>query len=474
MSATIYVSWVDYGAENNVFTNTINGRKSVVKPQNTYLLISVLITFVLLVVCTLKGLFIGFPLALCFLNFAYIARQRGYAIKEIIGMSLRGGKKSFIVLRILVLVGAITSLWIASGTTPAILYYGIQLIDPKLFIMYAFLISSAVSFLLGTSFGTVSTVGLALILMAKSGHINPNIAAGAIIAGAYFGDRCSPMSSSANLVAHLTHSDLYSNIKAMFRTGTIPFLFSVLAYLGLSFYHPLTFTGNTMLAEISRLFSLQWVVFLPALAILFLALFRIDVKISMLISIVLAISISMGVQHYDVLEILRTTLFGFYLQSDSPLRTILIGGGILSMWKVSVVVYISCCWAGLFAEIDILKDLDKHITGVKSRLGRFLLTTLMSVLTSILGCSQTISIVLTHSLMNKAYAEGKSSSAQLALDLENTSVPLAALIPWNTAGFIPSTTLNVSLIGFIPYSFFLYLLPLIQILSIVLNKSSKK
>ncbi len=371
-----------------------------------------------------------------------------------------------IVLRILILVGAITSLWIASGTTPAILYYGIQLLNPKFFLVYAFLISSAVSFLLGTSFGTVSTVGLALILMAKSGHVNSDIAAGAIIAGAYFGDRCSPMSSSANLVANLTNSDLYANIKRMFKTGTLPFLLSTLAYLGLSLNHPLTFTGNTMLTEISHLFSLNWLVFLPALVILILAFLRVDVKKSMLISILLAGFISLDVQHSNVPELIKIALLGFNLQIDSPLKTILQGGGIFSMWKVTVVVYFSCCLAGLFSETNILEDLDELLAKAKSHSSRFLMTTSMSILTSILGCSQTISIVLTHSLMDKVYAEGKSSKAQLALDLENTSVPLAALIPWNTASFVPSSTLNVSLVGFMPFAFFLYLLPLVQILSI--------
>lgn len=436
------------------------------KSGNKYLIISVLIAFVLLLLSTLNGLFIGYPLVVCYFNFAYIAWRRGYPLKDILRMSYQGGKKSLIVLRILVLVGAITSLWIASGTTPAILYYGIKLIDPKLFILYAFLISCVVSFLLGTSFGTVSTVGLSLILMAKSGNIDANIAAGAIIAGAYFGDRCSPMSSSANLVAHLTETDLYSNIKRMLGTGMFPFFLSVLAYLGLSLRHPLTFTENTMVNEISKVFSLHWFVLLPALTILIFALLRIDVKTSMLVSILVALLVSISVQHYKVLDVLKIMLFGFNLGLDSPLVTILKGGGILSMWKVSVVVYISCCWAGLFAETNILDDLNDILSKTNSRSGTFLMTTAISIVTSILGCSQTISIVLTHSLMNKVYVKNKFQPAQLAVDLENTSVPLAALIPWNTAGYVPSSTLSVGLISFIPFAFYLYLLPLTQILYI--------
>ncbi|EGW36829.1 Na+/H+ antiporter NhaC family protein [Desulfosporosinus sp. OT] len=384
-------------------------------------------------------------------------------MKEILRMSYQGGKKSFIVLRILVLVGAITSLWMASGTTPAILYYGIQLINPRLFIMYAFLISSVVSFLLGTSFGTVSTVGLSLILMAKSGNIDADIAAGAIMAGAYFGDRCSPMSSSANLVAHLTETDLYPNIKNMLKTGMLPFMVSIFFYLLLSLYHPLTFTENSMAPEILNIFGLHWVALLPALAILILAILRVDVKISMLVSILLAVIISFYLQHYKALEIVKIMLFGYDLDQASPLKTILKGGGIMSMWKVSVVVFVSCCWAGLFAETNLLEDLDGILLKAKSRPATFLMTMTISIITAILGCSQTIAIVLTNSLMNKVYVRNKFDSYQLAVDLENTCVPLAAIIPWNTAAFVPTSTMNVSLIGFIPYAFFLYLLPLTQI-----------
>lgn len=437
------------------------------KQGNKYIILSVIIAFILLILCILNGIFIGFPLVLCFLNFAFIAWQRGYPVKDIIRMSLSGGRKSIIVLRILILVGAITSLWMASGTTPAILYYGIQLIDPKLFIMYAFLISSSVSFLLGTSFGTVSTVGLSLILMAKSGNIDADIAAGAIIAGAYFGDRCSPMSSSANLVAHLTETDLYSNIKNMLKTGMLPFILSIFFYLMLSLHHPLTFTENTIANEISNIFGLHWVSLLPALAILILAIVRIDVKISMLVSILLAMIISFSLQHYNVLEILRIMLLGFNLDIDSPLRTILNGGGIISMWKVSVVVFVSCCWAGIFAETNILEDLDEILLKAKSRPGTLLMTTTVSIVTAIFGCSQTIAIVLSNSLMNKVYAKNKFDRYQLAVDIENTCVPLAALIPWNTAAFVLSSTMNVSLIGFIPYAIYLYLLPITQILYVM-------
>ena len=176
------------------------------------IIISMFVIFCALIFSIYNGLFVGYPLLLGFFIFTYISWRRGFILRDIIKMSFNGGKRAFVVLEVFLLIGIITSTWIASGTVAAIIYYGIKYMNPNFFILYTFLISCVVSFLLGTSLGTVSTVGVALILMAKGGNINIDIAAGAIIAGAYFGDRCSPMSSSAILVANLTRTNLYTNI----------------------------------------------------------------------------------------------------------------------------------------------------------------------------------------------------------------------------------------------------------------------
>ena len=118
------------------------------------------ITFVMLMFSIYKGIFIGYPLLISFFIFVILSLHKGYSIKAISKMAYDGGKKSFVVLKIFILIGAITAVWMSSGTVPSIVYYGINLMNPNYFIFYAFIISSLVSFLLGTSLGTVSTVGL--------------------------------------------------------------------------------------------------------------------------------------------------------------------------------------------------------------------------------------------------------------------------------------------------------------------------
>ena len=424
------------------------------------LLVGMIITFCLLIYSVLNGFFVGIPLTVGYLIFAIIAWLRGFGVKETIGMSFEGGKKAYVVLVIFVLIGAITGIWMASGTVPGVVFYGIQLMNPKLFILYTFLLTCIVAFLLGTSLGTVGTVGIALMVMAKSGGVDANVAAGAIIAGAYFGDRCSPMSSSANLVANLTGTALYSNILTMFKTGLLPLLVSIGLYGVLSLWHPLNFTGTGIDQEISKAFNINGVVLLPAVVILVLSAFKVNVRLSMLISIGTAAVISVLLQDYSVVEVMMTIGMGFRLEGSETLAAILNGGGIVSMWKASFVIYVSCAMAGIFNGTGMLRGVETLFSKSRTRSGLFANTAAVSVLTAAFGCNQSISTVLTNQIMGNTYRLKGVEEDQLASDLENTGIVLAALIPWNLAAFVPTLTMDVSTTGYLPYAFYLYLLPL--------------
>lgn len=438
------------------------------------IIFTLIVSFLLLVFSIYRGVFIGYALVICFLLFVLLALKRGFDIKSILQSSYGGGKKVFLVLRIFLLIGAITAAWMASGTVAGIVYYGIQLMHPRFFILYAFLICTLVSMLLGTSFGTVSTVGVALIVMAKGGGVNVNLAAGAIIAGAYFGDRSSPMSSSANLVATLTETELYRNIKNMFKTAAIPFFIAVILYGLLSLHQPLNLVESNMAREIVNSFIVDWRTLLPAMVILILAALRLDVKISMLLSIVTAGVLAVVLQQYKIYEVFNYILFGFHLNTASPLGEIIKGGGILSMGKAAIIVFVSSSLSGLLDGTGMLKGLDGIFSRAKSRFRLFLYTCVTAIITAAFGCNQTISIVLTTHLLKKSYRENNIDQHQQAVDIENTSVVLAPLIPWNIASFVPTTTLMVSSIAFIPYAFYLYLIPIFNLLYLKSKESDLK
>lgn len=427
------------------------------------LIIGVGISFILLIGGVLKGIFVGYPLFASLLIFFVISIKRGFGIRSILEMTYKGSRKSFIILRIFVLIGVITSLWMASGTIPGIVYYGVRLISPNFFILSAFLITCLVSFLLGTSFGTVGTIGIAMFVMAKAGGVNLNAAAGAIIAGAYFGDRMSPVSSSANLVAHLTGTDLYENIKNMLKTSWLPFLISTGIYLVISFIYPLNFHDNNMEREIIGAFRINLLVLLPALSILIFSFFKVSVKLSMLTSIAIAAVLGILLQGIDILHIAKYALAGYEMDANSPLHAIIKGGGILSMLKVSIVVIISSAFSGIFEGTGILNSLENVIARANTRYKLFAATAMISTASAIFGSTQALAIILTEQLVKKAYSSGKQSMEELAVDIENTAVLISPAIPWNIAGLVPATTLGVG-IGFIPFAFYLFLVPLYNLI----------
>ena len=438
------------------------------------IVLSMTLIFFLLIFSIINKIFIGYPLLAALTIFGILSLRRGHSLTDTLKMAFTGGKKSLIVLQIFVLIGVLTAMWISAGTIPAIVYYGIRFINGNFFVFYAFIITSFVSFLLGTSLGTVSTIGVALIVMAKAGGMNLAPVTGAIMSGAYFGDRCSPMSSSAILVANLTRTNLFDNIKDMFHTGRLPFIFSCLLYLGFSLGNPIVFSGRNIGDDLYNIFHIGVISLIPAIIILMASLFKVRVKRSMTLSILAAFFISVLVEGYTVPELLNFSLWGFRLADGVLDGNILNKGGLMSMMKAGVVVFISCSMAGIFNGTKMLHRFHSIYTRAKGRLHLFSYTVTTSILTAVFGCNQTISIVLTEQLLEDTYSKTHHSRGKLAVDIENTAVVIAPLIPWNIAAYMPTTTLDVNFYTYIPYAFYLYLLPVTTLILLKVGKAGAK
>ena len=172
------------------------------------LIVAFLVFIITLIVTLTFGWSMAIALFVGLVVFVLTGLHRKFSFKDLMKMVYLGGKTSFVVLRILVLIGLLTALWRSSGTISFFVYYGISMITPSLFIVITFLITLILSFALGTSFGIAGTAGVLLMVLAQSGGVSEAVTAGAIMSGAYFGDRCSPASSSASLVAAVTFTDL--------------------------------------------------------------------------------------------------------------------------------------------------------------------------------------------------------------------------------------------------------------------------
>ena len=185
---------------------------------------------IVLLVCIVLDISIVYALIAGFLIFIAYGLYKKIPLKELLKEALTGVKTVKNILITFVLIGSLTALWRAGGTIPFIVSYASKLITPKIFLLMTFLLNCMVSFLIGTSFGTAATMGVICATMGATMGINPLMIGGAVLSGTFWGDRCSPISTSALLVSELTKTNIYDNIKTMFKTSMIPTILSCIVY----------------------------------------------------------------------------------------------------------------------------------------------------------------------------------------------------------------------------------------------------
>lgn len=418
-----------------------------------------LLLFIFIFISMLLNISIIYPLIIGLLLFSFYSYKLGFSFNEILKMIFKGGKKSTVVIKIFILIGAVMGVWLSSGVVPYIVYLGIKFMNPKFFLVYTFIICSITSYLIGSAFGTVGTIGIALIILAKGAGININLAAGAILSGSFFGDRCSPMSSSANLVANLTETELYVNVKNMIKNSLIPTVITILIYLLLSINLNISMVNKNIVKDISKEFILTPYLLLPAIIIIILSLFKVDVKKSISVSIIAAIFLDVFVQNRNIVETLKYMIFGFKIDNNNLVAQIIKGGGILSMLKVSIIVFLSSAYSGIFEETKMLQKIEGGIARLSERIGNTPSTIMVSIITSMIGFTQVLAVILAVQFIKGLYKD----KHKLALDIENSAIVIAPLIPWNIAGAVPASIMGVNS-GLIIYAVYLYVLPIYNII----------
>lgn len=422
--------------------------------------LGVIVVILTMSLSILADSYIGIGVNLVLILLSLLALKKGFSLEEIIDSGYSSGKKAFLVMKIFLLVGAVSSIWIMSGTIPIVVYQGVRLMNPEYFYLSSFLITSVVAFLLGSSFGTAGTVGIAMIAIGKGLGADLSIVGGTVISGAYFGDRCSPVSSSANLVATLTETNLYTNIKNMFKTGSIPFIITGILYVFCNSNGDKIVKNISMLELLESNFNLSYLNFLPIGIILFLTLFRTNVKISLSLSILAAIFLSFFIQGYEIIDIFKTLIFGFFFEEKNPLYNILKGGGVISMWKTCMIVFISCCLSGIIQKLQLFNKLESFILKSKNEMGLYIWTMIVSIITGMFGCNQSIAVVMTIDIMKNSYKIKEIAKEKFAIDIENSAIVLSALIPWNLASLVPATVMEMKNFEYLIYSFYVILLPI--------------
>ncbi len=413
----------------------------------------------ILIVCLILHISIVYALLAGLVIFCLYGKLKNYSWAELARMIVSGIKAAKSILIAFVLIGMLTALWRASGAIPLIICSTVQLLNPGTVLLVVFLLNCAFSMLTGTAFGTAATIGVICMTVAVSMQIPPILAGGAILSGVFFGDRNSPVSTSALLVSALTRTDIFANIKLMLRTAFVPFLLTCAAYALAGLF----FSGTGEATDLRQLFGgefvLHWSVLLPAIAIFALAVIKVGVKTAMSISIITAILVCFFVQHAAAPDILRIMATG-YSAKDQEIAAMLNGGGVVSMLKVIMIVCISSAYAGIFQVTGILNPTKKSIIRLNKKVTSFGGMLFTSIVTAMISCNQTLTIMLTHQL----YSNMEPDSQKLAIDLENTAVVVSPLIPWSIAGALPLASIGAPTTSLLA-ACFLYLLPAWRLIS---------
>lgn len=420
-----------------------------------------------LIACLVAGKSLIFALLAGFILFFSHGLKTGHSFSEMVHLALSGIKTTKNVLITLSLVGMLTAAWRISGTIPYIVYHASQWCDGSAVLLASFLLCALVSALTGTSFGTAATIGVICMTIANSMNIPPMYSGGAIMAGSYFGDRCSPMSTSALLVAAITKTDIFTNCRLMVKTAVVPSILTCVIYASMGILFQGSSTSSNAAELFCRSFNLSWITLVPAALVIILSARRIDVKAIMITSTIAAAIIASEIQHMPLSEIFASCLLGFH-PADPDLARLASGGGIVSMADVVAIICISSSYAGMFSGTGFLEAIQMHMTILSQRITPFGTIIATSIITSMISCNQTLATMLTHQLCQSVEPDPQ----RLAIHLENTVIIISALIPWSIAcsAFLAIIKAPISSV---PVACYLYLIPIWNYITSKLNSPIK-
>lgn len=384
-----------------------------------------------------------------------LAHKMGYGTRDIWKMVLAGIRQAGLVITVMTLVGGLIGVWMANGTVASMMYYGLKYLSGLNVVLASFLITSIISMVLGTSVGTASTVGVALIGIGRTLGVPLPLMAGAIVSGAFLGDRTSPMAGAANLTAIITQTSLTENIKFMTRTITIPYMLATLIYFILGRKY-IGGVDTQLIDLLQSSFRIGIIPILSVLVLVALILMKVNIRISMVGGIVSGIIIAVLYQGMDLREITHSMLMGFH-SPGLPIDSVLSGGGIISMKNVVIMLLSANAFNGIVEGIGMIKSITgRTFSSIKSQFELIVKTAGLSIVAAMVGCNQALSIIVPGRLLVSKYDELGVDKRLLARTIEDSGVMIAPLIPWNVNGMAIAVSLGVRVLDFAPLAFLCY------------------
>ena len=422
-------------------------------------------------------------LILCACIGILIGLKNGYSWKDMETAMVKGISLSMGAVFILLVVGSLIGTWILSGIVPTMIYYGLDIMNPSYFFMASCLICAFIALATGSSWTTVSTIGIALVGIAGAMNLNLGLTAGAVISGAYFGDKLSPLSDTTNLAPAMAGTDLFTHIRHMLWTTIPSMIIACILFLCFGFFNDTPQNPESILAiqtAIKDQFNIGPHLLLPLGLVLFLVYKKVPAFPALLIGSLVGCLFAILFQADTVQRIAGadlpywaacikapwTAMFGeFTLNSDNEaLQKLLNGrGGMASMHNTVWLIISAMMFGAVMESTGMLEAVAKKILSMAKSTGSLITSTLLtSIGMNVIASDQYIAIVIPGRMFRAEFIKRGLAPKNLSRCLEDAGTLTSPLVPWNTCGAFMAQTLQVATITYLPFCFFNLLNPLIS------------
>lgn len=418
------------------------------------------------------------PLLLACILAAAVGALHRYTWKEMLEGITEAIAAAVPAMLIIFSIGILIAAWVAGGVIPTMVYYGLQIISPSFFLVTALLLCSLVSLAIGSSLSTIGTVGVALFGIGSALGVPPAVTAGAIVSGAYFGDKMSPLSDTTNLAPSVSGAGLFDHIRHMMVTTTPTYLICIVLYSILGAFYGRGETGDEAqialtLETLEEHFVIHPLLLLPPLLVLLMVIFKIPALPGLMGAAALGVLSAFFVQGVTVPEMLSALMDGFKTETGvATVDTLLNRGGIMSMMKTVALMTLALSFAGIYERTGMAESiLRKIVARVKSDRG-LVVATILTAWGVLIGTGQQyVAIILTGRLFRPLYEEYRLKPQNLSRALEDAGTVFGGIVPYSTGAGFTESALGVSAWQYGFFTFFGWINPLVSIIIALLGKS---
>ncbi|MFW6131090.1 MAG: Na+/H+ antiporter NhaC [Candidatus Aminicenantaceae bacterium] len=400
---------------------------------------------------------------------AFIAIIHKHPWKQIQSGMVYGITLAMGAILILIVVGTMIGTWIQGGIVPSMIYYGLKLLSPGIFLVATLIICSIVSLGTGSSWSTAGTVGVALIGVGKGLGIPVVMVAGAVISGAYFGDKMSPLSDTTNLAPAVAGTDLFSHIRHMVYTTVPGYIISIVIYalIGTRFSGGSLESQNiqTILLTLKDHFFIHPILLIPPVLVIIMVVKKIPPLPALLGGTLMGGIFAMLTQSKSMADFIEAAHSGYVSQTGVKMvDNLLTRGGLLSMMETVALIICALSFGGIMEKTGMLNVLAKSLLKRVRRTGSLVATTIFSCIgMNAIASDQYIAIVIPGRMYKNAFDAKKLHPKNLSRCLEDGGTLSSPLIPWNSCGAFMHATLGVNPLLYLPYAFLNLMNPLVSI-----------